>query len=424
MRVRLAVASLTLLAGAAASQSQAAPFSFAVYGDSRSMMYLPPGADQQAAAAGLLTDMISLLMPEKVAVEVIQKETKFTYDPVTHELVQITMPFQSANQVMTLRVDQGWVTQASVEMTTTMPGVQNSMFHLEGGDWVAREVALTVKTGRAKFILNTGDMVWWGKQGTTPSANPYWSLVNENVMKGLPPADAEMIKAGVPGRVFPAVGNHDVWNDSDVQGLLTAFPYLKKLGVTDDRLIYMFDYHGARFIFLWTGYYDYRSPSGWEGTKPGYDAQMKQLTTWLDEAKAKGEKKVFISFHAPVFSGWGGDLPEQQSPRKLLASYAKALDITVLTGHVHTTELYEVDGVKYLMLGGGGGEQDPSLPGRVRKPPPAGYPKELYWQGALPKEEYNYLLVDVRPDKPTKFTIVRFRPGRAEPFSSTEIYAP
>jgi len=25
--------------------------------------------------------------------------------------------------------------------------------------------------------------------------------------------------AGLPGRVFPAVGNHEVWDDSDVEGL-------------------------------------------------------------------------------------------------------------------------------------------------------------------------------------------------------------
>lgn len=70
----------------------------------------------------------------------------------------------------------------------------------------------------------------------------------------------------MPGRVFPAVGNHEVWADSDVEGLLTAFPYLKKFGVTDKQLIYKFDYQGVRFIFLWTGAYDYRDPTGWGAT--------------------------------------------------------------------------------------------------------------------------------------------------------------
>ena len=71
-----------------------------------------------------------------------------------------------------------------------------------------------------------------------------------------------MRAAGLPGRVFPAVGNHEVWDDSDVEGLLSAFPYLKQFGVSDKRLIYKFDFNGARFIFLWTGKYDYRAPIG------------------------------------------------------------------------------------------------------------------------------------------------------------------
>ncbi len=53
-----------------------------------------------------------------------------------------------------------------------------------------------------------------------------------------------------------------------------------------------------------------------------------------------------------------GPIPEDQNPHKTTASYAKDLDIVVFNGHVHTTERYQVDGVKYLLLGGGGAEQD------------------------------------------------------------------
>jgi hypothetical protein len=174
-----------------------------------------------------------------------------------------------------------------------MPGVRHVMFRLQGGDWVAREAVRDIKTGNAKFLLSTGDLVWWGKQGGKPSDNPYWKLVNEDVLKQLPPPDKAMRDAGLEGRVFPAVGNHEVWDDSDVQGLLASFPYLKKFGVSDKRLIYKFDFQNVRFIFLWTGKYDYRDPTGWGATRPAYEEQMKQLTAWLDEAKAKGTKRVF-----------------------------------------------------------------------------------------------------------------------------------
>src|SRR5262245_24285413 len=276
-------------------------FSFAVYGDSRSMMYLPYKASQEADARKLMVDMFELVMPEKVSEAVVQKDVKLIYDPSTHELVQLVMPFMTRSEVSTLTLDKGWVTSASVEDVKLLPGVRRTMFRLEGGQWVAREAVRDIKSGNAKFLLSTGDLVWWGKQADKPSANPYWQLVEKEVLSQLPPPDPEMKAAGLEGRVFTAVGNHEVWADTDVEGVLAAFPHLKKLGVTDKNLIYKFDFRGARFIFLWTGPYDYRHPSGWEATQPAYEAQMVQLKKWLDEAKANGTKKVFISFHAPVF---------------------------------------------------------------------------------------------------------------------------
>ena len=92
---------------------------------------------------------------------------------------------------------------------------------------------------------------------------------------------------------------------------------------------------------------------------------MRQLKVWLDEAKANGTKKVFISFHAPAFCNTGmGPIPEVQNTHKTIAAYAKDLDIVVFNGHVHTTQLFQVDGVKYLVVGAGSAEQDPILPGR------------------------------------------------------------
>jgi hypothetical protein len=398
-------------------------FSFDVYGDSRSMMYLPYRASQEADARTLMVDMFDLVLPEKVAAGVVQKDVKLIYDPSSHELVQLVMPFETQSEVTTLTLDKGWVTSASVEDVKLLPGVHRTMFRLEGGEWVAREVVRDVKAGGATFILNTGDLVWWGRQGDKPSDNPYWTLVDKQVLQQLPPPDQEMKNAGMEGRVFPAVGNHEVWADSDVEGLLASFPYLSKLGVSDKQLIYKFDFRGARFIFLWTGPYDYRQPSSWAGTQPAYDAQMVQLKKWLDDARSGGIKKVFISFHAPVYCRAGmGPIPEIQNPHATLAAYAKDLDIVVFNGHVHTTELFQADGVKYFVLGGGGAEQDPILPGRTTiKNLPANYPKDLYWKGEPLREEYNYLHVEVTPGQPTKFTINRFRPQSAEPYAAVEV---
>ena len=78
-------------------------------------------------------------------------------------------------------------------------------------------------------------------------------------------------------------------------------PYLKKLGVSDKQLIYKFDYDGVRFIFLWTGPYKEKDPTGWLATRPAYQEQMNQLRQWLDEAKAAGTKK-YLSRSTTRFS--------------------------------------------------------------------------------------------------------------------------
>jgi len=51
-------------------------FSFAVYGDSRSMMYLPYKKSEEAQARELMVDMFELALPAKVAPEVVAKDVK------------------------------------------------------------------------------------------------------------------------------------------------------------------------------------------------------------------------------------------------------------------------------------------------------------------------------------------------------------
>src|SRR6185369_17820770 len=178
--------------GQNAQSTRDSGFSFDVYGDSRSMMYLPYQAAQEADARSLMVDMFDLVLPEKVAAGVVQKYVKLIYDPSSHELVQVVMPFETQSEVTTLTLDKGWVTSASVEDVKLLPGVRRTMFRLEGGQWVAREAVRAIKEGHADFIVHTGDLVWWGKQGGTPSSNPYWKLVDEEVLTQVPPASKSM----------------------------------------------------------------------------------------------------------------------------------------------------------------------------------------------------------------------------------------
>jgi len=125
------------------------------------MMYLPV-KDDRPDLAGLFVEMFGLVMPEKVAEAVVKRDVKMIFDPATKELRQVVMPFMSRSEVMTLSVDQGWVTRATVEDVKLLPGVHREMFQLQGGDWVAREIVQHVQAGRAKFVVNSGDVVWWG----------------------------------------------------------------------------------------------------------------------------------------------------------------------------------------------------------------------------------------------------------------------
>ena len=232
-----------------------------------------------------------------------------------------------------------------------------------------------------------------------------------------------MLEAGLEGRWFVGIGNHQVWADPNIEGLLSAALYLEKLGVGKERRTYRFDYGDARFIFLWGGKYDYRSPSEWTVERPKYAEQMKQMQEWLDEAKADGIRKAFITVRYPVFARSGfGAIAAPDNPHEIIAPYAKDMEIAVFNGHIHTTEVYDADGVKYLMRGGGGAEQEPIIPSRSNIKVPVDYPPDLYWKGQPRKEDYNYVIVDVRPGEETKYTLNRFPPWSATPFESVELY--
>ena len=70
------------------------------------------------------------------------------------------------------------------------------MFRLAGGEWVSREIVNQVKAGRARFVISSGDVVWWGNQGRRVDNSPYWERLNEIMLKQLPDPDSELRAAG------------------------------------------------------------------------------------------------------------------------------------------------------------------------------------------------------------------------------------
>lgn len=398
-------------------------FSFVVFGDSRTVGKLPPSKDQIEGIQKGLINLYDILVGEKVDLKYIKEKVELTFDPITNALTNARLPLAYKPEIAYLTIDDGWITEASVENPRLLPGIRKTIYRICGGEWVARSATREVRERDAKFIINSGDLVLWGHEGYTPATSPYWSRFYEQIIDQLPPADPEMLSNNLYGRFFPSIGNHDIFEDPKLRGVLNAAPYLKRLGLSSEKLIYKFDFRGARFIFLWTGPFNYREPSAWSSSHPAYKAQMKQLQEWLEGAVALKIKKVFITFHNPVFarSGFGG-IPEKRNPHTLISSFAGDLDIVVFNGHIHTTEFYEVDGVKYLVLGGGGAEQDPNLPGRSHLNLPKGYPRDLYWGDKSRQEDYNYVIVNVSQDKKTTFLLKRFRPIAAKAFESVSLF--
>src|SRR6185436_3843076 len=91
--IQIAVAAET---AKAATKSESG-FSFVAHGDSRPMMYLPI-KDGQPEVSKLFVEMFGLVMPEKVAEEVVKRDVKMIFDPVTKELIKVIMPFESRSE--------------------------------------------------------------------------------------------------------------------------------------------------------------------------------------------------------------------------------------------------------------------------------------------------------------------------------------
>ncbi len=97
------------------------------------MMYIPL-KEGQPDLNKFFVEMFGLVMPVRVAEDLVAKNVKMIFDPVTKDLIKVVMPFASKTEVMTLTVDGGWITEASVEDVKLLPGVHRTMYRLQGGE--------------------------------------------------------------------------------------------------------------------------------------------------------------------------------------------------------------------------------------------------------------------------------------------------
>jgi hypothetical protein len=417
----LALAGLFFTAAAPAAAAPAASgegFAFAVFGDSRIPAYAPYDRSQR----GHLDDLVRRVT--RYASAGAQPEYQAFFDPESLLLTRLVIPggpqpavqaqFLHEVAAVGLHGREGWP-----EVMVRGQGQRARVtLRAQGQRWVYHNLVRRLRQGAAGpqagpgFVLHTGDLVYFGFQGKAFQQSPYWRDLNARLLSRLPAGGP----GELPARFFPAVGNHEAWGDPEVLGFRQAFPYLADYGFTARHRVYAFDHRGCRFIFLDTGTMNPQAPAEWYQSRPGFGRQMEMLAGWLEEAAAQGRKHVFITFHNPVFCRSGfGPLPPEQNPHRVIKRFAGRLDMTVFNGHVHATEAYRVDGVRYLVVGGGGGEQ-----GFDVLEMPAGYPPDLYWQGEPRQLDYNYLLVRVGPQG-LRITLERFRPNQFQPYGRVSV---
>lgn len=139
-----------------------------------------------------------------------------------------------------------------------------------------------------------------------------------------------------------AVGNHEYEEYEEFTEL-----YLRLFGRQGERgsdHYHAFTFGGFRFVFA-------NSEAAGFGTE-GDDEQMSWLTEELTSAAAAGER-IIVVFHRPYFS-FGNYAPDLQKRAVLHALFVEHGVTLVLTGHNHSYERFIVDGVTYIVDGGGG----------------------------------------------------------------------
>jgi predicted phosphodiesterase len=191
---------------------------------------------------------------------------------------------------------------------------------------VHRTVVKGVIAAAPDFVLHMGDLV---ESGSLPDQWETFFEVEQELMARTP--------------LFPALGNHEE-NDP---------LYFDLFYLPGNERWYTFDYGNARFICL--------QIDGYGAFDPGSEQYA-----WLEGALAANVQPwLFVYFHVPPYTSvedaWESIVRQSLSP--LFERYGVDL---VLNGHKHNYERNEVNGITYIVTGGGGAplyamqEQEPT----------------------------------------------------------------
>ncbi len=207
------------------------------------------------------------------------------------------------------------------------------------GEEVTYQLAEEMASHHPELVIHTGDLVY-------------------NVYKDPSPPQAFIRKFYQPladllhaGPIYPVFGNHEGYEDAywrDQPFYYAAFPPLENSYEGDDfggmlgkRDWYAFIHGNYQFIFL--------------NSQQFYSAELRgEQNAWLQERLGGSTSTTnIVVFHIPPFtSGYHPDdgIPVRQAWVPLFEEANVAL---VLSGHDHNYERLELNGVTYIVSGGG-----------------------------------------------------------------------
>ncbi|MBN1372870.1 MAG: metallophosphoesterase [Anaerolineaceae bacterium] len=207
--------------------------------------------------------------------------------------------------------------------TFTTPGDSTQAFRFAVvGDTQSNEVEQTqivaqMASAAPDVVLHLGDLVGNGRD--RGFWNHFFSL------------QAQLLRSAI---FYPALGNHE----EDAQ------MYYEIFHLPNNERWYSFDYGPARFIVLEVDGY-VNSSLG-----PGGDQRM-----WLEAELARPRPSfLFVTFHIPIHSSMSEDPSEVNLRNELAPLFEQAGVTAVFSGNAHQYERLEVNGVTYIVSGGGG----------------------------------------------------------------------
>ncbi|HEU5056446.1 MAG TPA: metallophosphoesterase [Kofleriaceae bacterium] len=234
---------------------------------------------------------------------------------------------------------------------------------MRGGHRTHARIVEAILDEAPDFVVVTGDMVLRG----TDEAG--WQKFFEVTGK---------LMARVP--YFPAAGNHDIGRAGDEERRMNE---IFALAAVPDRPEwghwYSFDVAGVHVAVLDSNAYD-------------HEAQLAWLDADLTAARKAGARALFAATHDGPYSrgNHGGNPVARERYAPLLARHGVLL---LFAGHDHIYQRGEVDGLRYIVTGGGGASLYPIRcgdRGRSRCPEKDG--------AALAVSEHHSLTVTVQRD--------------------------